>query len=216
MSKILTSIWPPVTPSMTGISTLTTRGWVMVERVRELSIATRPAGSWVQVERAAMERWANLSVANPRAASVMCVILANMGRHNALVASQTTLAQLAKCSVRTLQRSLDVLRDGNWLEVRQIGPTGTANAYVVNDRVAWSGNRDGIRYSLFSAAILVSDVEQPDQAELGALPPLQHIPSLTGGERQMPTGPGLPPPSQPAFPGMEPDLPTKQPSADLA
>ena len=188
----------------------------MVERARELSIATRPAGTWLQTERVAHERWALLAVTHPRASSLLHVILANMGRHNALVVSQKTLAQLTKCSRATLQRSLDVLREGNWLEVRQIGPTGTANAYVVNDRVAWSGDRDGIRYSLFSAAIIVSDVEQPDRDELGALPSLQHIPSLTGNERQMPTGPGLPPPSQPAFPGMEPDLPTKQPSADLA
>ena len=186
----------------------------MVERVRELSIATRPAGTWLQTGRAAHEQWARLSIDNPRASSLLHVILANMGRHNALVVSQKTLARLAKCSRATLQRSLEVLRDGNWVEMRQIGQTGTANAYIVNDRVAWSGSRDGIRYSLFSAAIIVSDAEQPDQEELGAQPPLQHIPSLTVGERQLPTGPGLPPPSSPSLPGMELDLPTKQPSRD--
>ena len=182
----------------------------MAERVRELSIATRPAGTWLQTERAAHERWALLAITEPRASSLLHVILAKMGRHNALVASQKTLAQLAGCSDRTVRRSLEVLREGNWIEVRQIGPTGTANAYIVNDRVAWSGDRDGIRYSLFSAAIIVSDAEQPDREELGAQPPLQHIPSLTLGERQMPTGPGLPPPSSPSLPGMELDLPTKQ------
>ena len=186
----------------------------MTERVRELSIATRPAGTWVQTERVAHERWALLAVNHPRASGLLHVILANMGRHNALVASQRTLARLAKCSRATLQRSLEVLREGNWVEVRQIGPTGTANAYIVNDRVAWSSNRDGIRYSLFSAAIVVSDEEQPDRDELGAQPSLQHIPSLTAGERQLPTGPGLPPPSSPALPGMELDLPTKQPPDD--
>jgi len=182
----------------------------MTERPRELAIATKPGGTWLQTERAAHERWALLSVTQPRASALLHVILANMGRHNAVVASQATLARLANCSLATLKRSLSVLREGNWVEVRQIGPTGTANAYVVNDRVAWSGNRDGIRYSMFSASIIVSDTEQPDRDDIGAQPSLQHIPSLFGDERQLPTGPGLPPPSSPSLPGLEPDLPTKQ------
>jgi len=60
---------------------------------------------------------------------------------------------------------------------------------------------------LFSAAVLVSDNEQPDNADIGAQPPLEHIPSLQQGERQLPTGPGMPPPSQPSLGGLEPDLP---------
>lgn len=177
---------------------------------RELSLATRPNGSWVQTELAAHERWAQMAVTHPRASSLLHVILSRMGRHNALVASQKTLSTLANCSVSTLKRSLDVLRKGNWIEIRQIGLNGTASAYIVNDRVAWSGNRNGIRYSLFSASIVVSDDEQPDKNHLGFQPPLQHIPSLSADERQLPTGPGLPPPSDPALPGMELDLPTKQ------
>jgi hypothetical protein len=39
------------------------------------------------------------------------------------------------------KRSLSVLREQNWIEVRRIGPTGTACAYIVNDRVAWAGIR---------------------------------------------------------------------------
>lgn len=177
---------------------------------RQLGLVTAPNGTWVQMERAAMERWAILAVENPRAASVMAVVVARMGRHNALVSSQANLARMAKCSVRTLQRALDVLRDNNWIEVRQIGPSGTVNAYIVNDRVAWSGDRDGIRYSLFTAAILVSDDEQPDRAELGAQPPLEKVPAMFPGERQLPTGDGLPPPSEPALPGMEPEVPSRQ------
>ena len=150
----------------------------MEGKSRELGVTTRPGGSWVQVERAAMERWAKLTVNNPRASALLMAMLAEMGRHNALVASQTVLARLAGCSVRTVQRSLDALRAGLWIEVRQIGMSGTTNAYIVNDRVAWSGNRDGIRYSLFSAAILVSDDEQPDRAELDTHEPLIEIPAL--------------------------------------
>ena len=179
-------------------------------REKQVALTTPSTGTWVQVERAAMERWAQMAVENPRAASVMHVIVAKMGRNNALITSQQNLARLSRCSVRTLQRALAVLRESNWLEIRQIGPTGTACAYVVNDRVAWSGKRDGIRYSLFSAAVLLSDDEQPDQEELGDQPPLERLPILYPGERQLPTGPGEPPPSQPSFPGLEPDLPGQQ------
>lgn len=174
-----------------------------------LGLATKPGGTWVQTERAAHERMARLATTSPRALSVLHILIANMQRHNAIVASQATLAALAKCSVSTLKRALEVLKAGNFIEVHQIGPSGTACAYVVNDRVAWSGKRDGIRYSLFSAAVLVSDAEQPDRELIGSQRPLERIPEVFQGEQQIPHGDGLPPPSQPAFPGLEPDLPAR-------
>lgn len=184
----------------------------MAKQPRQLGLTTPPSGTWVQTDRAAHERWAKLSIEHPRASSVLHVIISEMGRHNALVASQANLARAAGCSVATLKRALAVLRERRWVEVRQIGPTGTANAYVVNDRVAWSGKRDGIRYSLFSAAVLVSDDEQPDQKELGKQPSLEQVPDMYPGEQQLPTGGGLPPPSEPFMPGMEPDLPSRRPT----
>jgi Firmicute plasmid replication protein (RepL) len=176
-------------------------------QAKTLALATQPKGSWVQTERSAHEKWAKLSISNPRASSLLHVLTHRMGRHNALIASQSNLARMAGCSVRTLQRALDILRTQNWIEVRQIGPSGTICAYIINDRVVWSGKREGIRYSLFSAAVIVSDDEQPDEAELEHQSALTRIPSLYPGERQLPTGDGLPPPSEPALPGLEPDLP---------
>jgi hypothetical protein len=181
----------------------------MSQKSKQLGLTTTPGGTWVQTDRIAHERWAKLSIANPRASSVLHVLVAQMGRHNAIVASQTTLAKAARCSLPTLKRALSILREQEWIEVRQIGPTGTACAYIINDRVAWTGKRDGIRYSLFSAAVLIADDEQPDRDELGAQPALHYLPDLFPGERQLPSGPGLPPPSEPSFPGMEPDLPAR-------
>lgn len=179
----------------------------MAGRLKQVGLTTAPAGSWVQTERSAHEKWAKLSISSPRASSLLHVIISEMGRHNALIASQNNLARAAGCSVATLKRSLAVLRDQSWIEIRQIGPTGTACAYVVNDRVAWTGARDGIRYSLFSAAVLLSDDEQPDKEKLETQPPLLKIPAMYPDEMQLPTGDGLPPPSEPALPGLEPDLP---------
>ena len=180
-----------------------------MNRERQIGVTTAPTGTWVQTDRLAHEKLARLIADHPKAASLMHVMIGNMGRHNALVASQKTLAAKLGCTTRTIQRALEVLENGNWIEVRQIGPTGTTNAYVINDRVAWSGNRDGIRYSLFSAAVIVSEHDQPDRDELGEQPLLHRLPDIYPNERQLPSGPGLPPPSEPSFPGMEPDLPAR-------
>ncbi|WP_230976917.1 helix-turn-helix domain-containing protein [Acetobacter garciniae] len=182
----------------------------MAAQERQLGFTTPPNGTWVQTERAAHEKWAKLIGSHPKAAALMHVIVGNMGRHNALIASLPNLQRLMGCSRNTVIRAIATLREQNWIEVRQIGAAGTTNAYIVNDRVAWSGNRNGIRYSLFSAAVLVSDDEQPDKDEIGARPPLEHVPSLYPGEKQLPVGDGLPPPSQPSIAGLEPDLPTRQ------
>jgi len=121
--------------------------------------------------------------------------------------SQQTMARLMGCSRETIKRALAELRSGNWIEVRQIGPTGSVNAYVINDRVAWTGPRDGLRQSLFSATVVVSSEEQPDEAELGQQEPLRRLPRLYPQEKQLPHGEGLPPPSEPTLPGFEVDLP---------
>ncbi|MBP7340511.1 helix-turn-helix domain-containing protein [Niveispirillum sp.] len=179
----------------------------MAAREKGLTLATAPGGTWVQTERATHEKWAKLIGSHPKAAALMHVIVGNMGRHNALVASVPNLQRMMGCSRNTVLRAISVLKEQNWIEIRQLGGVGTTNAYIVNDRVAWMGKRDGIRYSLFSAAVLVSDDEQPDKDEIGALPPLERVPSLYPGERQLPHGEGLPPPSQPGLPGLEADLP---------
>lgn len=164
-------------------------------------------GRWVQTERAAHEAWGNLIDRSPKAAKLMHILTARVGDHNAVVVSQKTLTALMKCSRPTVQRALDLLVADRWLEVRRIGENGTVNAYLINDRVAWSGNRDGLRYSLFSAAVILSEEEQPDRSQLGQQEPLRRLPSLFRDEQQLPTGDGLPPPSKPSLPGMEPDLP---------
>lgn len=164
-------------------------------------------GHWVQTEREAHEAWAALLRTNPRAAEMLHLLVARIGDHNAVVISQKTLGALMGRSTRTIRRAVKDLVEGRWIEIRQLGETGTVNAYVINDRVAWARHRDGLRYSLFSAAVVLSEAEQPDKAEIGAQEALRELPSLFPHERQLPTGDGLPPPSEPDFPGMEPELP---------
>lgn len=139
----------------------------------------------------------------------MHLLVSQLGEHNAVVISQKNLAKLVGVTDRTVRNSLKLLKAENWIEVRQIGQNGTVNAYVVNDRIAWLGKRDGIRYSLFSATVIASSDEQPDADQLDQQQPLRKLPSLFHGEHQLPSGDGMPPPSEPALPGMEPDLPAR-------
>lgn len=171
---------------------------------KTIGVAPPPDGAWLKTEQAAHERWTRLISAHPKAAALMHVIIGNMGRHNALVASIPNLQRMMGCSRNTVLRAVNVLRNENWIEVRQLGGVGTTNAYIVNDRIAWSGVRNGIRYSLFSAAVLVSDDEQPDKTEIGTQPPLKRIPTLHPAAAQQSTGPGIPPLSQPSPVGPEP------------
>src|SRR3546814_18407842 len=124
-------------------------------------VKRQPPGHWVQTELAAHEAWASLIEKAPKAAQLMHILTARVGEHTAVVVSQKTLAALMKCSRRTVQRAVDVLAEARWIEIRQIGENGTVNAQIINARLAWSGKRDGQRYPLFSAAIIISEAEPP-------------------------------------------------------
>lgn len=176
-------------------------------------IAGSVRGTWVQTERAAHEAWAALIGRQPRAAALLHLLVANMDRTGALVASQATLASLLGVSVATVKRALVVLSDECWVEVVRVGSErGGANAYIVNRRVAWADKRENQRYAAFDARILVSEAEQ--DTPVIDRPPLRSMPSLQPGDMQLPHGDGLPPPSQPAMGGLEPDLPAIQRDPD--
>jgi len=164
---------------------------------------------WVQTDRAAHEAWGRLAVRVPRAAALLHHLIANMGHQNAVVIPQKVLAKIMGCSVDTIQRSVAELVKEQWIQVIQIGPRGTVNAYVVNAAVAWGEKREHIgRLAVFHARVMADAEDQPE----GALERrnLRRIPALYPGEEQLPTGEGEDPPSQPALPGMEPDLPARQ------
>lgn len=144
-------------------------------------------------------------MAKPRAGILLHHLVARVGNSNAVVVSQKTLAKLMKCSLRTIQYAITDLADGNWIQVVRLNGPGTVAAYVLNDRVAWGQSRNKLHMSTFSATV-IADFEDQDAVSLSNSA-LRQIPSLFPGERQLPTGAGEEPPSQPSIPGMEPDLP---------
>lgn len=162
--------------------------------------------TWVQTERSAHEAWALLVRSNQRAAALLHVLIAHMDHQAAVVASRATLAQLVGYSEATVKRAVADLRADNWIDVVQLGGKGGVNAYIVNSRVAWADSRERLGTAAFTARVLVRQEEQ-ELPQIEA--PLRRIPTLYPGERQLPTGPGEDPPSQPSMPGMEPDLPAR-------
>lgn len=179
---------------------------------RETLPAKKKRGHFVQTDRAAHEAWARLGTKHPAASALLHVLAANVGDQNAVVASQKVLAKIMGSSTSTVKRALKTLEAGNWIEVAQIGANGTVNAYILNSRVAWAEGRDRLRYSRLQAEVLLSEDEQPAGSLDKAKEALHQLPRL--GELQIPAGQGLPPTSQPSFPGMEPDLPASGQAAD--
>ena len=175
-----------------------------------LGSAPAPAGkssTWVQTERSAHEAWAQLVRTNQRAAALLHVLVSQMDSHAAVVASRATLAALVGYSEATVKRAIADLRGDRWIEVVQLGGKGGVNAYVVNSRVAWGNRRDQLPTAHFPATV----VARRDEQEAIEGTPLRRIPTLYPGERQMPAGPGLPPPMQPSIDGFEHDLPAVAP-----
>ena len=166
----------------------------------------RQTGTWVQTDRKAHEAWGKLIVQKPKAAALLHQLVAQMGDMNAVIISHGVLAQMMDCSVATIKRALKDLEARNWIEVLKIGK-GRECAYIVNDRVAWQGKRENIRYSVFSANVVV-DYDDQDSAlidtETGEL---RQIPALYPGEEALPSGEGEEPPNQLYIEGLAPDMP---------
>lgn len=167
----------------------------------KLNQITAIKGSFVQTERKAHEEWAALIARKPRAAQLLHLIIAHMDQRGALIASQNTLSALAGVSLSTTKRALSDLVSGRWIQTVRIGSErGGALAYIVNSRIAWADRRENLKYARFSANVLVSSIDtELDTTDLKRLP--------QSGEQQLPSGVGLPPPSEQHLPGMEPELP---------
>ncbi len=162
---------------------------------------------FAQVDRKAMELWARLISRKPAAAQLLMILVARMGELNAVVVSQKVLAKMMQAHERTVRRAVADLVAERYVEVLRLNGPGTVSAYVVNSHVAWGQPREDLRLAIFTATVIAAADDQPDREVLGKQEPLHVLPSLFPGERQLPTGDGLPPPSEPALPGMELDLP---------
>jgi DNA-binding transcriptional MocR family regulator len=158
---------------------------------------------FVQIERRASERAAKLMQEQPQAASLLFMLVRQMDKHGAVVASQTTLSEMQGVSLSTIKRAVSVLRNRNWVDVVRLGGKGGALAYAVNGRFAWADTRSEMpRRAYFQASVLAVEDEQDQPVD--DRPPMEAVPTVMPGEHAVPTGDGMPPPSQPALEGLEP------------
>lgn len=126
------------------------------------------------------QAWRQLFKESKCAGTVMNEIVRNLGPHNAVCASQKTLAILTSYSVRSIVRAMKHLVDHQWIQVVQLNGKGDVNCYVVNDRVAWADKRHKLQYSKFSATILASSLDQNKQQK-GALRRIPTLSSMSEG-----------------------------------
>ncbi|MNZ78991.1 hypothetical protein D3C78_975840 [compost metagenome] len=180
---------------------------------KEKAVSVKPVekavrGTWVQTERAAHQKWADLINRNAPAAAMLHLLVSLMDKTGVIIVSQAVLANLSGKSVSSVKRAVEALKKENWIDVVRVGSErGGVNAYCVNRRVAWADKRKNDRFAAFNARIIVAESEQPNGSISDDRPPLSQMPSLTPGEQQMPHGDGAEPPAQELLDGLEPDLP---------
>ena len=114
----------------------------------------------------------------------------HMSRSNALVVSQTAIAEGIGGKRGTVNKALKYLVDHNFI---QIIKAGGVSIYVVNSRVAWQGER-GARYAAFGADVIAIESEQT--TDLDNATPLKSVPKLYDGERLLVGNEEIDPPDQ--------------------
>lgn len=155
--------------------------------------AKRLPADFVQVSRRSMKEIRLLADKNKLALKILMIIAEKMNRQNAIVVSQKTLCQLVGKGRTSVYNAVKELEEGRWIKTLKVG---TANAYIVNERVFWSDLTDKRKYAIFSANVIVSEDEQEISAEDWDAIETKHFPFLDTktpiilGEEE------LPPPDQ--------------------
>lgn len=163
----------------------------------------RSRAVYSQTELATHEAWAHFTLASPPAAALVHLLCRLAGDDDTVVASQRVLAERLGVSQMTISRATKKAEAARYIEIIRLGATATgACAYRLNSRVHWTKSSDGKASAAFRAVVLASSDDQPAIESA----PLRRVPVIRPGEIPLPTGPGLPPPSQPTLSGMEPVL----------
>ena len=154
-----------------------------------------------QTDLATHESWAHFTLDAPPAAALVHLLCRLAGDDDTVVASQRVLAAKLGVSQMTIARATKKAAAAQYIEIIRLGATATgACAYRLNSRVHWTKNSEGKASAAFRAVVLASAGDQPTLESA----PLRRVPVIRRGEIPVPTGPGLPPPSQPGLGGLDP------------
>ncbi|MFD2644271.1 helix-turn-helix domain-containing protein [Pseudomonas japonica] len=92
----------------------------------------------IRAEQGSLQKLAKMNLENPRAASLMLILMARMNSKQALSISQSDLASLCKCSLNTVKRAISYLVERGWVRTES-GIVGGALTYFVSPAVARPG-----------------------------------------------------------------------------
>lgn len=160
---------------------------------KERADKKRLPSDFVQLSRNSMKEIRLLADTNKLSLKILMILAEKMNRQNAVVISQKTLCQLLGKGRTSVYNAVKTLEDGRWLKTLKIG---TANAYIINERVFWTDLTDKRRYAIFSANVIVSEEEQEISAEDWDAIETKHFPFLDSKTPIIVGDEELPPPDQ--------------------
>lgn len=136
-------------------------------------------GGFYMMSRTAEKNLRELQVGNPTASLIFSVLREYMQiGSNAVTISTNVLCKLLNKSRSTVSRAVAHLSEKNFVQVVK---TGTANTYIVNERIAFSGKK-GQRKAVFSATVVAHECEQESSA-LEDIRKLKKVPVVDDDEQ---------------------------------
>ncbi len=158
---------------------------------RRLAAATKNAGGFYMMSRAAEKNLRALQAANPSASLIFSVIRENMQiGTNAVTVSNSALCQIIGKSRATVTRAIKHLATHNYVQIIKVG---NVNTYIVNERVAFAGTA-GQRKAVFSATVIAHECDQEEG--WNNVTKLKAVPAILQNERVILGCDDLPPPDQ--------------------
>lgn len=147
--------------------------------------STKNLKPWVKVPRDGFGflLWVERE-AGSRAGAVLQALLEMMDDNNAVIISQSHLADRLGVSRRTVIRALADLDRLNAVEIIRLSAGGEANAYRVSSRLGYIGNGPDKRAE-FTARVYVRGKEQPDGYDhRPPLVPIENVEEVKADLRQ--------------------------------
>ena len=151
-----------------------------------------PTFGGLMMDKKPIQALKRLAIEHPIAMGCLMHFVENMSRSNAYMASQQSIGKALGVTSRAVKTAVSVLQEARFVQVVKIG---TANAYIVNTKVAWQGNR-GARFAHFHADVVAYENEQPSGRDIDDDTPLIQLPVLEEGERLLVNNDEINPPDQ--------------------
>lgn len=168
----------------------------LIEEIRKEQRELRPPADFVQLDRATMRAIRELTSKSPTATKILMLMAEKMNKQNAIMITNKAIEGITGASAPTITKSLALLKKENWIKVMKVG---TSNAYFVNSAVFWTSKIKNKKFAEFTANIVTSESEQPDNFEkwddikLRYMPLVDHKPDQ---ERITLSDEDIPPPDQ--------------------